>query len=179
MSHTANTRPLAIRIPAHYSWMKMRSGEYPFRALDNCPAGDSFRSLKICLQQLPVDCCAFFRPHFGGCSGCCRTAIVRKTSYTVYRTMYSPPSSGSGKAVAYKLYLYIHKCACTVGGLRSRPSLLIRIWILESFTDQKKIFYRKNRSRISFDTLLLRSVNFLPCLVQIQQNQIQFSNLFP
>ena len=115
MSHTANTRPLAIRIPAHYYWMKMRSGEYPFRALGNCPAGDSFRSLKICLQQLPVDCCAFFRPHFGGCSGCCRTAIVRKTSYTVYRTMYSPPSSGSGKAVAYKLYLYIHKCACTVG----------------------------------------------------------------
>ena len=102
--------------------------------------------------------------------------------------MYSPPSSGSGKAVAYKLYLYIYKFACTVGGkksflrcrygLRSRPSLLIRIWIPESFTDQKKIFYRKNRSRISFDTLLLRSVNFLPCLVQIQQNQIQFSKLF-
>ena len=45
-------------------------------------------------------------------------------------------------------------------GLRSRPSLLIRIWIPESFTDQKKIFYRKNRSRISFDTLLLRYVNF-------------------
>ena len=125
MSHTANTRPLAIRIPAHYSWMKMRSGEYPFRALGNCPAGDSFRSLKICLQQLPVDCCAFFPHHVGGFSGCCSvTAIVRKTGYIRYNTEQCTTRLPAAQVQGFfsckgkqwlTNYIYNQKCACTVG----------------------------------------------------------------
>ena len=102
ISHPANTRQtgaccMPVGVSVHYPW-----------ALDSC---SGFFSGRCRLQQLYVECCAFFRHYFGGFSGCCCqvTAIVRKTGYSGYlrytEQCESPPSSGSGffmqgKAVA-------------------------------------------------------------------------------